>query len=115
VGTDWYLRNGNSPTKYWDAPCIDLCLNAEFLDEIQTIVLRVCLLAIQSHVYSFALRFLFLQTHTTSYRFFWALMYTVIEKGGKPDRKSHPLPYDLRNPYRNLKIMPRNIKEIIRS
>jgi hypothetical protein len=24
------------------------------------------------------------------------------EKGGKPDRKPYPLPYGLRNPYRNL-------------
>jgi hypothetical protein len=30
-------------------------------------------------------------------------MYTVKEKGGKPDRKLCPLPYGLRNPYRNLK------------
>jgi hypothetical protein len=29
--------------------------------------------------------------------------YTVKEKGGKPDRKPYPLPYDFRNPYRNLK------------
>jgi hypothetical protein len=28
---------------------------------------------------------------------------SVKEKGGKPDRKPHPLPYSLRNPYRNLK------------
>jgi hypothetical protein len=34
---------------------------AEFLDEIQTKVHR--------HLYSFALRFLFLQTHATSYSF----------------------------------------------
>jgi hypothetical protein len=31
------------------------------------------------------------------------LLYTVKDKGGKPDRKPHPLPYGLRNPYRNLK------------
>ncbi len=31
------------------------------------------------------------------------LLYTVKEKGGKPDRKPYPLPYGLRNPYRNLK------------
>jgi hypothetical protein len=30
-------------------------------------------------------------------------MYTEKEKGGKPDRKPYPLPYGLRNPYRNLK------------
>jgi hypothetical protein len=35
---------------------------AEFFDEIQTKVLRVFLLAIHSHLYSFVLRFLFLQT-----------------------------------------------------
>jgi hypothetical protein len=73
------------------------------LDEIQTKVLRVFLLAIQSHLYSFALGFLFLQTRTTSYSFYSVLLYTVKEKEGKPDRKPHPLPYGLRNPYRNLK------------
>jgi hypothetical protein len=30
-------------------------------------------------------------------------LYTVKENGGKPDRKQHPLPYGLSNPYRNLK------------
>jgi hypothetical protein len=42
---------------------------AEILDEIQTKVLRVFLLPIQSHLYSFALRFLLLQTHATFYIF----------------------------------------------
>jgi hypothetical protein len=42
------------------------------------------------------LRFLFLQTHATSY-------IAVKEKKGKPDRKPYPLPYGLRHPYRNLK------------
>jgi hypothetical protein len=32
------------------------------------------------------------------------LLYTVKEKGGNPDRKPYPLPYGLRNPYRNLKL-----------
>jgi hypothetical protein len=31
------------------------------------------------------------------------LLYTVKEKGGKPDRKPYPIPYGLRNPHRNLK------------
>ncbi len=44
--------------------------------------------------------FLFFQTHATSCV---KLLYTVKEKGGKPDRKPYPLPYSLRNPYRNLK------------
>ncbi len=43
---------------------------AEFLDEIQTKVFRVFLIAIHSHLYSFALIFLFLQTHATSYNFY---------------------------------------------
>ncbi len=60
---------------------------AEFLDEIQTKVWRVFLLAIHSHLYNFALRFLFLQNHATSYIF---LLYTVKEKGGKPGRKTYP-------------------------
>jgi hypothetical protein len=43
---------------------------AEFLEEIQTKVLRVFLLAIHSLLYSCALRLLFLQTHATSYSFY---------------------------------------------
>jgi hypothetical protein len=43
---------------------------AEFLDEVQTKVFRVFLLAIHSHLCSFAMRFLFLQTHGTSYSFY---------------------------------------------
>jgi hypothetical protein len=50
------------------------------------------------------LRFLFLQTHATSYSFCSPFLYTVKEKGGKPDRKPYPLPYGLRNPYRNRKV-----------
>ncbi len=38
------------------------------------------------------------------------LLYTVKEKGRKPDRKPHPLPFDLRNPYRNLKSEKRTLK-----
>jgi hypothetical protein len=50
------------------------CTEAEFLDEIHPKVLRVFLLAIHSHLYRFALRFLFLQAHTTSYSFYSALL-----------------------------------------
>ncbi len=69
------------------------------MDDIQTDVLRAFLLVIHSHLYSFALRFLFLQTHTTFYVFISSnsrnllhissvqLLYTVKEKEGKPDRK----------------------------
>ncbi len=50
------------------------------------------------------LRFIYLQTYATSYVFLQTyLLYTVKEKGGEPDRKPNPLPYGLRNPYRNLK------------
>jgi hypothetical protein len=49
------------------------------------------------------LRFIFLQTHATSYSFYSSLLYTAKEKGGKPDRKPYLLPYYLRNPYRKLK------------
>jgi hypothetical protein len=82
---------------------------AKFLDEIQTKDLRVFLLAIQSHLYSFALRFLFLQTHVTSYSFCSALLYTVKEKGRKPDRKPQPLPriHTETSSLRALKITPR--------
>jgi hypothetical protein len=38
------------------------------------------------------------------------LLYIVNEKGGKPDRNSHPFLYGLRNPYRDLmsENMPSN-------
>ncbi len=48
------------------------------------------------------------------------LLYTVKEKGGKPDRKPYYVPYDLGNPYKNLKSensqnIARNRHEIVRS
>ncbi len=46
------------------------CPEDEFWDEIQTKILRVFLLAIHIHLYSLALRFIFLQTHATSYSFY---------------------------------------------
>jgi len=49
------------------------------------------------------LRFIFLQTPVISYGFYSSVTVTAKEKGGKPDRKPYPLPYGLRNPYRNLK------------
>jgi hypothetical protein len=51
----------------------------------------------------YCLRFLFVQTHATSYSFYSSLLYNVKKKWGKPDRKPHPLPYGLRNPKKNLK------------
>ncbi len=47
------------------------------------------------------------------------LLYTVKEKGGKPDRKPYPLPYGLSNPYtetsslKTLKIKHRNLNKIV--
>ncbi len=50
------------------------------------------------------MRFLFLQTHTTSYSFYSSVtVYTVKEKEGKSDRKLYQIPYGWRNPFRNLK------------
>ncbi len=78
---------------------------AQFLDEIQTKSSTVFLLAlaIQSHlqlcleisISSNSRNLLCISTVK--------LLYTVKEKGGKPDRKPYPLPFVLRNPYRNLK------------
>jgi hypothetical protein len=50
----------------------------EFLDEIQTEVLRVSLIAIHSHRHSFALRCLILKTHETSYNFYVQLLYSTL-------------------------------------
>ncbi len=73
-------------------------LEAEFLDKIQTKDLIVFLRAIHSHLGSFPLRFLFLQTHAISY----TLQSSVtVQKGGKPEKNHIPLPCGLRNLYRN--------------
>ncbi len=80
---------------------------AEFLDAIQTKVLKVFLLAMHSHLYSFALIFIcfsFQLTQHLTYFYGSQLLYTVKEKGGKPNRKPYPLPYGLRNPHRNPKV-----------
>jgi hypothetical protein len=51
-------------------PLLERGPKTKFLDEIQTKdLLRVFLFHVHSHLYSFALTFLFLQTHTTSYIF----------------------------------------------
>jgi len=49
-----------------EGPAVSL-QQSRFWDEIQKKALRVLLLSIHSHLYSFTKRFLFLQTHTTSY------------------------------------------------
>ncbi len=78
---------------------------AEFLDEIQTKVSRVSLRAIHSHLYSLQLWLLIsISSNSRNLLQFleFSFLYTVKEKGGKPERKPHLLPYGLRNPYRNL-------------
>jgi hypothetical protein len=54
-------------------------VEAEFLDEIQTKVSRVFLLDTHRQLYSFAWRFIFLQTHSISYIF----LQTQATKHGK--------------------------------
>ncbi len=73
------------------------------MEEIQTNVLIIFLLAIHTHLYIFALRFLFFKLTQPLTISTVQLLYTVKEKGGKPDRKPYHLSYGLRNPYRNLK------------
>ncbi len=66
--------------------------------------LKGFLLAIQSHLYNFALVFFFFKLPQPLWQFLQrALVYILKKKGGKPDRKSHLLFYGLRNPYRNIK------------
>jgi hypothetical protein len=71
---------------------------SEFLDEIQKKGLRIFLLpnAIHNHLYIFALRFLFLQTHAP----------LTVSRGQDNHTETSSL--------RNLKIMPRNLNEIVR-
>jgi hypothetical protein len=74
---------------------------AEFWDEIQTKVLRAFIHAIHSHLYSFASDLYFFKlTQPLSVSTVQMVLYTVKEKGGKPDRKPYPLLFGLRNQYR---------------
>jgi hypothetical protein len=58
----------------------------------------------QSHLCSFALRFLFSSNSRNLLRISTVkLLYTVKDKGGKSDRKPYLLPYGFRNTCRNLK------------
>ncbi len=74
-------------------PAPGLHTEAEFLDEIQTRVLIVFILATHSPLYGFALRFYFFKlTQPLTYSTV-QLQYAVEEKGRKPDRNPYPLPY----------------------
>jgi hypothetical protein len=59
---------------------------AEFWDKIQT---KVFLLAIPNHLHSFALRFLFLKIHATSYTFYSSFSVQWKGERRKPDRKAY--------------------------
>jgi hypothetical protein len=76
---------------------------ADFLDEIQTKVYRVFLLAFLFTCTALPWNFYFYKLTQPLTVSTVQLLYTVKEKGGKPDRKPYPRPYGLRNPYRNLK------------
>jgi hypothetical protein len=68
--TSCTLQSYRSDTATLNTQQVNLSQEAEFLDEIQTKVLRIFLLVIHSHLYSFALKFLLLQPHATSYNFY---------------------------------------------
>jgi hypothetical protein len=72
---------------------------------------KIFLLAIHSHLNSFALRFCFFKLTQPLTVSTVHLLYTVKEKGEKPDRKPYFFPYGLRihtetSSLRTLKIMP---------
>jgi hypothetical protein len=74
------------------------------LGRIETKAWRVFLLFIHCYLNSFALRCKLLQTHATFYVFLQFSYWTLQRrKRGKPDRKTYPLPFGLRNPCINLK------------
>ncbi len=92
--TEWTLEN---PVQYREHLCLHSRTGTS--PKILGRNLDKSLKSFHSHLYSIALRFLFLQTPGTSYSFYSS----VKEKGRKPYRKPYPLPYGIRNPYRSLK------------
>jgi hypothetical protein len=89
------------------------------LDEIQTKVLRVFLLALQSHLSALPCNLYFFKLTRPLAVNTVQLLCIVKENGGKPDRKPYPF-HGLRNPYRNLKSensqdYAKNLNEIVRS
>ncbi len=92
---------------------------AEFLDKIQTKVLRFFLFTVTLFLENF-----FKLTQPLPYFsnsrnllciYTVQLLHTIKENVGKPDRKPCPVPYVLRNLHRNLKseITSRNLNEIV--
>ncbi len=84
-------------TLYW-MYCI-LNAEAEFLDEIQT--KEFYFLLLQSAL-QFCLEISF-SSNSRNLLQFYSSVTVLEEKGGKPYRNPYPLPYGLRNLYRNLK------------
>ncbi len=78
---------------------------AEFLDESrQKSEEFFSFLFTVTCTYSFALRFIFLQTHATFYVFLQFSYWTLQRrKRGKPNRKTYLLPFGFRNLYRYIK------------
>ncbi len=64
----------------------------KYLDEIQTKIFKVFLIAIHSYLYTLQLC-LEISISSNSRNLLQFLLYTVKEKGGKPDRKPYLLPY----------------------
>ena len=104
-----FVRTLKSAAVWTDDACSKLPSNfshteAEFLDEIQTRVLRVFSLCyIHSYLYNFSICISSNSRNLLQFLQCSYLLYTVKEKGGKPDRKPYALFYGLRNQYRNLK------------
>ncbi len=84
-----------------------ICTEADFLEEIQTKVKSFPPCYSKSPLQSAALPwdfYFFKLTRPVTVSSTVHLLYTVNEKGGKPDRKPYPLPYGFRNPYRNFHL-----------
>ncbi len=64
----------------------------------------------QSHLYSFALRFLFLKTHATSYSLYSSVTVHCKEVRKKTWQKTIPPSLLFKNPYRNLKSENSQVK-----
>jgi hypothetical protein len=119
------VRRHPRPISIQDQP------EAEFLDEIQTKILRVFLFATHCHLYSLTFRFLFLKTHAASYEYFQThaiscvflqLSYCTLQRRNEETLIENHTPFPVvkeihteTSSLRTLKIMPRNIDEIVRS
>ncbi len=82
-------------------------LEAEFLDKTQPKVSRVFLLIIHSSLLQVCLRFLFLQTHATSYSF-------CKGERRKTDKKTIPLSCGFINPCRIQSLITEVVRSLIR-